>query len=257
MKTDRPKHAKTSLRKDGRSRSRAATRLARRVHEKPPRKFCRYLGFTLAETLIAAALFTLAGAAVVVTSVSLMRSFRFSEDYGEAQSAVNRLADYLTTDFRSAQGVSFDGAPVRDTTSRTLALNSQLIITKPGYYSSATDELSYAHLDPIAARDGTRMGVTYGTSTAVAAPLTVTYTKVWEPLRGAEVIMRNGEVLVESAANLDLQFRALDDESPWIFLITATYTSAQSTQKSFRTSTISPQSRNELRVMLRNPRTDL
>lgn len=204
-------------------------------------RFSLARAFTLAETMVATAVFGMVGAVICLTTSSLIKNFAFTEDYSTAQSAMNRVLDYLSMDLRSAEAIRFNDV-VFTTGTNTLGLGQTLVINRPAFYATEA-ESDLAALPLIAAG----RGVVYGTSTSLGTPQKVTYTRIQTPA-GEDVITRNGEPIAVLATNLTIRITATSNGRE--FQLNAAYFS------NHRKSTTA-QIRSDVQVMVRNPRTDI
>jgi type II secretory pathway component PulJ len=67
------------------------------------------LGFTLAETLVSLAVFSIVSAGVIAGVVSLLQTYNGSTNYAKKHAAEMRISDYLALDLRRAQSVTISG----------------------------------------------------------------------------------------------------------------------------------------------------
>ena len=246
----------------------------------------RRRGFTLAELIVALGASTLVFGSLLLAMTSLRHSFDASEKYSRAQAAQIRLIDAIAMDLRRSVAVAIttsatsNPAAAGNTTAKfsysasnaaantsaiqdgtfdavnnrpraTTGSSTYLTLTIPGYYQSN---------DPAAAsyRNATTLvstgrAVRYGTSSAVAADITVQYRRAYQATYGKECFVRREDgvdrVILDDATLINLSITAQADGT---FVVNDTVTPTFGNRGS-RT-TIREMSSD--RVMLRNPRKD-
>lgn len=131
-----------------------------------PKAHLHTSGFTLVETLVAMAVFSIFAAALMATFVALETSAMNTSSYAQRQNDQMRVFDYLRRDIRRSTSVDvYSGATiVADGT-----FGSELRLVVPDYYTDARedDNTSGPNVPNAPAMSGTT--VTYGT------PITVRY----------------------------------------------------------------------------------
>ena len=243
-------------------------------------------GFTLAELIVAMGASTLVFGSLLLAMTSLSRSFDATEKYSRAQAAQIRLIDAIGIDLRRAVGVSIttstssNPASTANTTVKfsysaanpagnTSAIqdgtydavnnrvrgstgpSTYLTLTIPGYYQSS-DQASHSYRSATTFIS-TGRAVHYGTSSGVAADITVQYRKDYQPLYGKECFVRREDgvdrVILEDAALIALSIVAQADGT---FVINDSVIPTFSN----RGSQTAVRKLSSDRVMLRNPRKD-
>ncbi len=239
-------------------------------------------GFTLPELSVSLAASSIVFGGVMLTTISLTRSFDATEKSARAQAAQVRLIDSIAMDLRRATAISvttsatsnpsaigntsaklsssgtssmtiLDGTydPVNNRVGGRTNASTYLTLTIPGYYKSNTPSSSdYQNVTTLIS---TGRAVRYGTWAGVAADNVVQYRQAFVPTYGTECFIRReagvDRVIAEKAELIGVAVTAQADGT---FVITASLTPTFSNRGS-RT-TIRELSSD--RVMLRNPRTD-
>lgn len=244
----------------------------------------RRRGFTLAELIVALGASSLVFGSLLLAMTSLRYSFDATEKYSRAQASQIRLIDAIAMDLRRSVAVAIttsatsNPAAAGNTTAKfsysTTAANTSAIqdgtfdavnnrprastgsstyltLTIPGYYQSNDPaDASYRKATTLIS---TGRAVRYGTSSAVAADITVQYRRDYQAAYGKECFVRREDgvdrVILEDATLINLSITAQADGT---FVVNDTVTPTFSNRGS-RT-TIREMSSD--RVMLRNPRKD-
>ncbi|CEF49452.1 unnamed protein product [uncultured bacterium] len=211
----------------------------------------RNRGLSLVETLVATAVISVILAALVLSSLSLQKSFRASEIYLRDQLTAGRLIDYLDSDLRNAEAISVNYAPFRSG-EITLSKVSSLEITEAAFYQS-NDPASPNYtktLDLKSLPDPERGFVLQYGEQAKANVIRYFWRHQQQPDSLAIVREENGKqtLLVDDAKNLDCKLSMFDDGKR---VGIETHFSSKSGESRTRTTGGSSF------VMLRNPRTDL
>lgn len=243
-------------------------------------------GFTLAETTVALAASSIVLGGLMMSMMSLRRTFSATESYSRAQAAQIRLIDAVAMDLRRATGVAIttsttsnpaasgnttarfaysasapasnnvtvqDGTydSVNDVVGVGTASSKYLTLTLPGVYQS--QNAASANYRKVTTLISTGRAVRYGTSAGVAADVTVQYRKTFVPAYGSECYVRREDgvdrVIVERADYMDLDIIAQEDGS---FVVDAWFTPTYSNARARSNARVTSSDR----VMLRNPRRD-
>ena len=246
----------------------------------------RQRGFTLAELVVAMGASTIVFGSLLLAMTSLSRSFDATEKYSRDQAAQIRLIDAIGIDLRRAVAISVTTSASSNPaatgnssvkfsySSSAVAANTCTLVdgtydavnnrvrasTGPSTYLTLTIPGYYQSNDPAASsyRNATTListgrSVRYGTSSAVAADITVQYRRDYQAAYGKECFVRREDgvdrVILEDATLINLSITAQADGT---FVVNDTVTPTFGNRGS-RT-TIREMSSD--RVMLRNPRKD-
>ena len=145
-------------------------------------------GFTLSETLIATAVASVILAAIVVTSISLQKSFRAVDDYFATHIQQVRIIDYLGRDVKRGYGV-------------TTSVDKQTVtVTLPNYLIQKGDPEAVADASrenmprsPVVTLTPTGRQIDYGTTVS-----TVTYS-----VKGLQILRTQDGVVTTIASSTD------------------------------------------------------
>lgn len=208
-------------------------------------------GVSMVEVMIAASICSLVLGGLILSAVSIQKSFQAAEIYISSQLATTRLIDFLDSDLRTATAVSFNGAAFRDG-ERMLGQGAVLEIRKPKFYRSEVPGSSdYQAIQELTATVDAfgNLGVDYGTP---GAPETIIqYKRVYRGETDSICFVRveDGieQVIVEYGDEIDCDLRMSDagqrvEIDTWFF-------------SKFGDGTARVNSSGA--VMLRNPRTDI
>lgn len=137
-------------------------------------------GFTLTEMLVSMGASTIILGGLMLSSLAMQKSLTGSEKYAVAYSDQRRLIDFIGRDLRRSIGVAAtDAGGTRATvTAGTVAISdaATLILTLPGYYRSNVK--NSADFDQALDVVGTEARLDYGTATALADPVEVSFRRV-------------------------------------------------------------------------------
>lgn len=172
-------------------------------------------GFTLMEMIVAMAASSIILGGLMLSSLAMQKSLTGSEKYAVAYSDQRRLIDFVGRDLRRCIGVAAtDGAGVRSTVTTgaiTIADSATLILTLPGYYRSNVKDT--ADFDQALDVVGTDERLDYGTDTALAEPVEVSFRKVFVPAQNCVCFVRReagvDDIIVRGGEKLFIEIQVL------------------------------------------------
>ncbi len=238
--------------------------------------------FTLSELLVAMGASSIVLAALLLSTISLTKTFRATELYSRAQSAQIRIIDSVAMDLRRSVKVGVTTAPGSDpgAAANTYAklsfggLEEMSVIdgtfnavtlqpnsaTLPSTYLTLTIPAYYLSNDPAAATYrqlttliSTGSSVRYGTVAGPVADITVQYRRQYDASYRSECVIRReagvDRVIADQCDLIDLDIKAFEYNT---FTINTWFIPTFSNLKTRSPARITSSDR----VMLRNPRTD-
>lgn len=167
--------------------------------------------FTIAELMIAMGFSIVIIAALTLSAIQLQKSLYASETFASSYADQRRLIDYLARDLRRSISVAVKNPAGIETplTAQTvdIADGTSLILRLPGYYKSNVP--GNAEFDKALPVFNSPEGVNYGTTSAPAAAVTVSFRKEMRPEENSVCFVReeagNTEVIVRRAEDLNLR----------------------------------------------------
>jgi hypothetical protein len=176
-------------------------------------------GFTMAEMLIALTGSTIIIGAMMLSSVSLQKAFRASEQFAAGQADQRRLIDYLARDLRRAVGIAtstqVNGSAATKVRGESVVVEKEtaLVLTLPGYYqSNAPDDAKFDAVLPVMV---TERRADYGTAAGQAPGVPVLFRKVFVAKEGCVCFVRQEaeaqEIIVRRAEELQTRITLQPD----------------------------------------------
>jgi hypothetical protein len=178
-------------------------------------KIHRAAAFTLMEMLVSMGASSIILGGLMLSSMAMQKSLTGSEKYAVAYSDQRRLIDFIGRDLRRSIGVeatdaSGTRAPVTAGTI-TISDGATLILSLPGYYRSNVKNT--AAFDQALDVVGTEERLDYGTTTALADPVEVSFRRVLVPPQKCICFVRReagvDDIIVRAAENLFVEVSVL------------------------------------------------
>ncbi len=174
-------------------------------------------GLSLVEMMISVSISVIVLGALLISSKMIQKSIHGSEVYASTYSDQRRIIDYLGRDLRRGFSISAtdpSGAPCSVGIDPIgIDGNVMIVLTLPGYYKSndSTSPNYDQSLSIVTVGDT----VDYGTNTSFAAPVQVTYRRLFLAQEGCTCYVRqedgHDEVIVRNAEDLSAQVAVSTD----------------------------------------------